>query len=108
MTAATTTNSPSSSADMKSLTKKPGDVIKSEEWNKLVSELIVLREYVNNMSEGMTFTGLVSSIGTEFDLDSQDFPGLSYGMRAIGLITKQWIAPMPANIGEICSFGLTD
>ena len=98
----------SPSSEIRSLVKKPGDVIKSEEWNRLVAELITLREYVNNMGESMTITGLTSPNGQSYDLDVENPPGLSYGARAVGLITKQWLSPIPTNTGEVCSFGITD
>ena len=95
-------------SEITSLTKKPGDMIKSEDWNRIVTELVALREYVNNMGESMTFTGLTSVTGQGFDLDAGNPPGFSYGAPVVGLITKQWVAPLPANTGEVCSFGITD
>jgi len=94
--------------EVRSLIKKPGDTIRSEDWNRLVTELIALREYVNNMSESVTLTGLVSRTGQSLALDTVNPPGSSYGARAVGLITTQWVTPMPANVGEICAFGITD
>lgn len=94
--------------DIRSLIRKPGDTIKSEDWNRLVTELVALREYVNSMGESMTLTGLISGSGTAFDLDTDSPPGFGYGARAVGLITRQWIAPLPSNTGEVCSFGVTD
>lgn len=88
--------------------RKPGDLIKSEDWNRIITELVALREYVNNMSESMTLTGLVSPVGEVFDLDTDNPPGYGYGARSVGLITRQWVAPAPANTGEVCSFGITD
>jgi hypothetical protein len=95
-------------SEITSLTKKPGEMIRSEDWNRIVTELLALREYVNNMGESMTFTGLTSVTGQGFDLDVQNPPGFSYGAHVVGLITKQWVAPLPANTGEVCSFGITD
>lgn len=94
--------------ELRSLVRKPGEMIKSEDWNRLVTELVALRDYVNNMGESMTLTGLTSIVGEGYDLNTENPPGFSYGARAIGLITKQWVAPMPANTGEVCSFGITD
>lgn len=94
--------------EIRSLTRKPGEIIKSEDWNRLVAELVALREYVNNMGESMTLTGLTSSSGEGYDVDTDSPPGFGYGTRAVGLITKQWVLPLPANIGEVCSFGITD
>lgn len=98
----------SSVSELKSLVRKPGDMIKSEDWNRLVAELVALREYVNNMGESMTLTGLTSVVGDGYDLATETPPGFSYGARAVGLITRQWVAPMPNNAGEVCSFGITD
>jgi hypothetical protein len=101
-------STPTKLPDIKSLTRKPGDTIRSEDWNRLVTELVALREYVNNMGESMTLTGLTSASGAAFDIDTDSPPGYGYGARAVGLITKQWVAPLPANTGEVCSFGVTD
>lgn len=111
MSAATTNPGQATSAnssEIKSLIRKPGDVVKSEDWNRLVMELVALREYVNNMGESMTLTGLTSIVGEGFDLDTQNPPGHNYGARVAGLITRQWVAPLPANTGDVCAFGITD
>lgn len=88
--------------------KKPGDLIKSEDWNNLVDTISSLRMYVDNMTESLTLTGLESSIGKTFALD-EVVPGenRSYGVRTMGLITMQWISS-GNGIEDICQFGVTD
>jgi hypothetical protein len=91
-----------------SIKKKPGDLIKSEDWNNLVDTISNLREYVDNMYESLTLVGLQSSKGMSYGLD-EVVPGetRSYGVKNMGLINRQWISPVTGT-EEICQFGITD
>lgn len=104
-----TTASPSSSSsaglDIRSLTKKPGELIRAEDWNRLVDELAVLRLYINNMSESVNLTSLQSDVGEELELDAGS---PARGSRAVGLITRQWVSSSRTAPSAICAFGITD
>ncbi len=87
--------------------KKPGDLIRSEEWNKIMDELIELRKYIDNMTRSMTLTGLSSPVGSAYNLSSGTTEDFNYGIDVMGLITKQYY-PGRRETGEICRFGVTD
>ena len=48
--------------------KKPGDLIRSEEWNKILDELVSLRSYIEGMTRSATLTSLSSPIGKSYGL----------------------------------------
>lgn len=91
-----------------SLKKKPGDLIRSGDWNEIVDQLMKLKEYVDNMGESVTLTELQSTVGRAHNLD-EVIKGetKSYGVKTMGLLTKQWISATQG-IGDICRFGVTD
>lgn len=96
---------PNNLSHLQELLKNPGDLIRAEDWNKIVYELIQIRSSIDGLSENRDIKSLSSPIGRGYALDAKDFPGLSYGSRAVGLITQQWLPSTP-EIGEICDFGL--
>jgi len=95
-------------AEFKPLLKKPGDTIRSQDWNDLQEEVRMLRMYVNNLGERLTITGLDSTAGKGYNLN-EVVPGenKSYGVKTMGLITKQWVLAVKG-VGDIYYFGITD
>ncbi len=105
--------------EFKPITKKPGEVIRSEDWNK-IQELIrkdledlqkgiqSLREYVDSMQETITLLNVTSTVGTDHALD-QILPGesASYDAAIVGLITREWVLAK-GQTGEICRFGIVE
>ena len=105
--------------NFKPIPKKPGEIIKSDDWNKIQTDVRVdleqleatirdLKEYVNNMLETGTLTNVESPTGTSFRLD-ETIPGetANYGVRVVGPITKQWLT-LEMTTPEICRFGIID
>lgn len=101
----------------KPILRKPGEVIRSEDWNRmqteiqediqeLESKLQKLREYVDSLEETVTLLGMVSPIGTSYALN-EVVPGerTSYDVPVVGLITRQWVAQKGTQ-GAICKFGI--
>ncbi len=87
--------------------KKPGDLIKSDEWNKILDELVELRKYIENMTRSVTLTSLSSPTGVSYSL-SRDVPDdFNYDRDVIGLITRQYYM-REKETGEICTFGIND
>ena len=97
--------------------RKPGEVIKSEEWNKmqedikadieeLESKLAQLKDYVDSMEESTTMLNIESLVGKSYNLD-EIIPGetSSYDAPVVGLITKQWVLP-EGDLGDICKFSV--
>jgi hypothetical protein len=87
--------------------KKPGDLIRSEEWNKILDELVALRGYIDNMTRSVTLTSMSSPIGKSYGLSSGVDEDFNYGTDVIGLITKQYFMGK-SETGDICRFGLND
>ncbi|HTY90420.1 MAG TPA: hypothetical protein VMC84_04520 [Methanocella sp.] len=87
--------------------KKPGDLIRSEEWNKILDELVELRRYVDNMTRSVTLTDLSSPVGASYSLSSGVTDDFNYGIDVMGLITKQYYVGRKEQ-GDICRFGVTD
>lgn len=87
--------------------KKPGDLIRSEEWNKIIDELAALRKYIDNMTRSVTLTQLLSPIGKSYSLSTNVEDEFNYGIDIMGLITKQFYLDK-ASVGNICKFGLND
>lgn len=87
--------------------KKPGDIIRSDEWNKIIEELVTLRKYIDNMTRSVTLTSLPSPIGTAYNLSTGVPEDFNYGTDVLGLISKQYYIGK-AETGEICKFGLND
>ncbi len=87
--------------------KKPGDIIRSDEWNKIIEELVTLRKYIDNMTRSVTLTSLPSPIGTAYNLSTNVPDDFNYGTDVLGLIDKQYYLGK-TETGEICKFGLND
>jgi hypothetical protein len=93
----------------KPLKKNPGDVIRSEDWNKIQDDIRAdldrITDYVNKLCETAIITNIESATGQSFPLTSV-VPGekAGYESTVVGLITKQWVLPNGA-IGDICRFG---
>ncbi|HEX2408031.1 MAG TPA: hypothetical protein VHJ38_12580, partial [Nitrososphaeraceae archaeon] len=89
--------------EFKPITRKPGDPIRSEDWNmmqdmllsdmySLKKEIDQLREHVNNLSETIVLNNLESSVGTPYALDEiVQGESNSYNLKTVGLITKQYV-----------------
>ncbi len=87
--------------------KKPGDLIRSEEWNRIIDELASLRKYIDNMTRSVTLTQLSSPIGKSYNLSTNMEDEYNYGIDTMGLITKQYYT-YKNTTGAICRFGLND
>jgi hypothetical protein len=87
--------------------KKPGDLIKSDEWNKILDELISLRKLIESMTRSATLTSLASPIGTPYNLSTGMPDDFNYGTDVMGLITKQYHV-VGKEAGKICRFGIHD
>jgi len=95
--------------------RKPGEVIRSEDWNKmqedvradlkeLESKLQVLRDYVDSMQETTTLLNMTSLVGTSYNLNEAiSGETASYETPIVGLLTKQWLLEK-GKTGEICRF----
>lgn len=99
--------------------KKPGELIRSEDWNKiqeevkadlekLGEELRSLREYIDTMAKSVTLINLDSPVGASYRLN-EEVPGEvgNYAISVLGYITKQWVIGLE-NTGDICRFGILD
>jgi hypothetical protein len=97
--------------------RKPGELIKSEEWNRMQEEiradfdelehrLDVLKVYMDNMEESATLLNMDSLVGKSYSLD-EVIPGekTSYDAPMVGLLTKQWLV-QKGEKGDICRFGV--
>jgi hypothetical protein len=97
--------------------RKPGEVIKSEDWNKMQEDILadieelahkldVLKEYVDNMEESATMLNMDSQIGKAYKLDEViTGENSSYEAPILGLLTKQWLRTK-GDIGDICRFSI--
>jgi hypothetical protein len=106
-------------SQFKPIKKKPGELIRSEDWNQiqdevktdlvnLNEELRNLREYIDNMAKSVTLINLESPVGVSYALN-EDVPGEvgNYATTVLGYITKQWVIGLE-NTGDICRFGILD
>ena len=97
--------------------RKPGEVIKSEDWNQMQEDirddieelkrkLDSLKDYIDNMQEITTMLDMNSIVGKSYDLDVT-IPGeaSSYDSPIVGLITKQWLM-LKGEVGDICRFSV--
>ncbi|HLB69441.1 MAG: hypothetical protein OIN88_13425 [Candidatus Methanoperedens sp.] len=89
------------------INKKPGDLIKSDEWNKMIDELVELRKYIDNMTRSVTLTSLASPAGTSYSLSKEVPDDFNYDRDVMGLITRQYYVGAKET-GEICTFGIND
>lgn len=109
---------PKKMTKFKPIIRNPGDLIASEDWNKIqedirddVEELDKkigeLKGYVENMMYGVTLTELKSPVGSSYNLD-ENIPGETenYGASVVGNITKQW--DINKEKGIVCRFGIVD
>jgi hypothetical protein len=87
--------------------KKPGDPIRSEEWNEILNELVALKKYIESMTRSVTLTGLESPTGSSCRLSTDAPENFNYGMDVMGLITRQYYVPNKET-GEVCTFGIHD
>jgi hypothetical protein len=87
--------------------KNPGDLIRSEEWNQILDELIDLRKHIDEMSSRDTLTSLESPTGTSCGLGTNAPQDLNYDTEVMGQITKQYYVG-GAEVGEICKFGINN
>jgi len=85
--------------------KKPGDLIRSDEWNKIMDELVYLKKYIESMSRSVTLTSLLSPTGISRNLSTDVPEDFNYGIDVMGLITKQYTG---GEKSEICRFGIND
>jgi hypothetical protein len=97
--------------------RKPGELIKSEDWNKMQEDirsdfdelwykLEELKDYVDNMEESATLLNMDSLVGKAYNLD-EVIPGekTSYDAPMVGLLTKQWLVAKGEK-REICRFSV--
>lgn len=97
--------------------KKPGELIRSEDWNKMQEDiqsdlgeleqrLQALKDYVDNMEESATMLNVDSIVGKAYNLD-EVLPGeiSSYELPIVGVLTKQWLLAKGAT-GDICKFSI--
>jgi hypothetical protein len=97
--------------------RKPGEVIKSEDWNKMQEDirgdieelerkLQCLKDYVDSMEESTTMLNMGSLTGKPYNLD-ETVPGetSSYEAPMVGLLTRQWVLPKGRE-GDICRFSV--
>jgi len=86
--------------------KKPADIIRSEEWNKILDELVDLRKTIRNMTRCVTLTLLESPLGLSGKLKSDVPEEFNYGLDVIGLLTRQYYHSEKGT--GICRFGVDD
>ena len=99
--------------------RKPGEVIKSEDWNNMQEDIRVdleglnhkidaLKEYIDSLEETTTMINMDSLVGTSFNLD-EVIKGetSSYDASVVGLISKQWLIPRK-EVDDICRFSIVD
>lgn len=97
--------------------RKPGEVIRSEDWNKMQEDIRAdlaelertlqgLKDYIDNMQETTTLLNISSLVGKSYSLD-EVIAGetTSYETPIVGLLTKQWLLEK-GETGEICRLGV--
>jgi len=104
-------------AKFRPILRKPGEVIKSEDWNsiqegiqadieELERKLQVLKDYVDTMEESTTMLNIGSLAGRSYSLDEIiSGEASSYDAPIVGLLTRQWLLAK-GEVGEICRFGV--
>jgi hypothetical protein len=97
--------------------RKPGEVIKSEDWNKMQEDIRddieelqrtidSVKDYVDNMQETTTMLNMNSLLGRSYNLDMTiQGENQNYDADVVGLITKQWLIPKD-EISVICRFSI--
>ena len=104
-------------AKFKPIVRKPGEVIRSEDWNKMQDDIMgdikelesllqELRDYVDNMEQTETLLNLTSPVGNVYGLN-EVVPGerTGYDAPVVGLLTKQLLLEK-GQTGVICRFGM--
>ncbi|PKP60305.1 MAG: hypothetical protein CVT89_00035 [Candidatus Altiarchaeales archaeon HGW-Altiarchaeales-2] len=102
----------------KPIIRNPGDLIASDDWNKMQGDIKddieeldkkieELKGYVKNMLYSVTLAELKSPIGSSYNLD-ENIPGENenYGATVVGNITKQWCIGKKKEV--VCKFGIVD
>lgn len=105
--------------EFKPIKKKPGDLIRSEDWNKIQedilkefekmeNEIAELKNILSRFVESIVLVNLESPFGESYPLD-QNIPGetSNYGISVLGHITRQWVLP-GGKTGLICRFAIMD
>ncbi len=106
--------------EFKPVIRKPGEVIRSEDWNKIQQDIRSdlerveksvqeLKGYVDSMVETVSLVNIDSPVGRSYPLN-ETVPGETgnYGTRVMGLISKQWLTTPELPTGEVCRYGITD
>jgi hypothetical protein len=97
--------------------KHPGELIRSEDWNKIQQDMLsdieelenklrILKDYVDNMEESATMLNMDSTVGKSYPLD-EVMPGesSSYQDSVIGNLSRQWLLQKGAK-GDVCKFSI--
>lgn len=99
--------------------KKPGDLIKSDDWNKIQEDLRSelneiyekineIKEYIDNMTTLKTLININSVSGIQYNLDAEVPDDRdNYATSVLGNITKFFYLGINT-FGEICKFGILD
>src|SRR5947199_1789848 len=106
--------------EFKPITRKPGEIIRSEDWNKIQEDIradlvrveksiLELKGLMETMVESSTLVNVDSPVGRSYAL-SEIVPGetTGYGTKVMGLISRQWLFDPQAATQEICRYGVTD
>ena len=106
--------------EFKPVIRKPGEIIRSEDWNKIQQDIRSdlerveksvqdLKGYVDSMVETVSLVNVDSPTGRVYGLN-ETIPGetANYGTRVMGLISRQWLTIPEDASGEICRYGITD
>lgn len=106
--------------EFKPVIRKPGEVIRSEDWNKIQQDIRSdlerveksiqdLKGYVDSMVESVSIVNIDSPVGRSYGLN-ETVPGetANYGTRVMGLISRQWLTVPETPTGEVCRYGITD
>jgi len=106
--------------EFKPITRKPGEIIRSEDWNKIQEDIradlvrversiVDLRGQLESMVESVTLVNIDSPVGRSYPLN-EIVPGetIGYGTKVMGLISRQWLCDPQGSTVEICRYGVTD
>ena len=87
------------------IVRKPGEIIRSDDWNKMQEDILadfeeverklqVLKDYIDNMEETTTMLNMASYVGKAYNLDEViEGESASYESPIVGLLTKQFLLP---------------
>jgi len=103
----------------KPILKKPGELIRAEDWNKMQEDIKhdledierkvkTLMDNITMLAQKTVIKGLESPIGVSFALD-EEVPGETgdFGARVVGHLNRQWVA-VEGRLGDICRFNILD